>query len=402
MRDLGLVVMLLAVLSPAEPLKGRAVQTLDGRWLFREQAVQGASVAGWVREPAPDARATQVPSLWNCATAPSYHGTGWYWRTFETPSAWKDQNVRLFIHGVVGKGMCYLNGTLLGSVSSPYRPAQFDITKLIKWQEPNVLAIRVEAAAAGLGGIWKDVELVASDEAHITGVLIVAEASGWVTARVDLENTSQKTGDAEVYLEVSELGQKKLVAETIQHVEVSPGRNRAELLLHVKKPHLWSPNAPFLYSARVSFRQGRDILDDVDTVFGFREVRAEGGRILINGAPMNIRWATVTPLADGAPQTPCSDEYGTKEIEALRAKGFGGIWVAQGLLSDAALVAADKEGMLIAEGSEAGISARDLVAVHGAHPSVAVWRASGIQEEDAFRAVDNSRPVLAVPPAENP
>lgn len=398
--------MLLGVLAPAEPLKGRSVETLNGPWLFREQPSANASAADWMRAPAPDARTTNVPSLWTCSTAPGYHGTAWYWRSFEVPSQWKDQNVRLFFHGIAGEATCYLNGALLGTVPGPYGVAQFDVTRVVKRQEANLLAVRVDASKGsleeGAGGIWQTVELVASDEAHLTSVRVVAEASGWVTVRADVENTSQKTGDAEMRLDVLEAGQNKVVANTVQHVEVSPGRNRTELLLHVNKPHLWSPDAPYLYTARVSFTQGRDVLDNVDRQFGFREVRSEAGRILINGTPVDVRWASVTAPIGASQPPPCSAEDEGKTLQQMHAKGIGGLWVEHGALSGPALLAADREGMLIAEGAGFGMTAEDMATRYGSHPSIVIWRAGGQKDADAFRAVDGTRPVLAALPVQHP
>jgi len=403
LRQLGLILMLVALLAPAEPLKGRSVQSLNGAWLFSEEPNGAIRAADWAKAPAPGARTTSVPSLWNCATAPNYRGVAWYWRTFTLPEAWKTQDIRVFFHGIAGESTCYLNGQQLGIVSSPYTLVQFDITKLVRWNEPNVLALRVDASKSALGGgIWQDVELVASDEAHIMDVKVASEANGWVTVRVDLENTSQKTGDAEIYLDVVEGETDKSVARTLQHVEVSPGRNRTDVLLHVKRPRLWSPADPFLYVARVSFRQGPDILDNVDRTFGFRDVRAEGSGILVNGARANVKWTKLACAARVSPEPPCSAAREAQEIQTLRAKGYGGIWVEGGPLSSAALFAADREGMLIAEGPGPGMSVADLVARDSGHPSVAAWHAPSPRDAEDFRTSDGTRPVLVAPPAQDP
>ena len=51
----------------------------------------------------------------------------------------------------------------------------------------------------------------------------------------------------------------------------------------------WSPASPALYTVTVRlFRDGTPV-DDLVDCFGFREVRVEGKRILLNGAPLRVK-----------------------------------------------------------------------------------------------------------------
>ncbi len=48
----------------------------------------------------------------------------------------------------------------------------------------------------------------------------------------------------------------------------------------------WSPASPVLYTAEARLMKNGVPFDDLIERFGFREVRCEGGRILLNGAPL--------------------------------------------------------------------------------------------------------------------
>jgi beta-glucuronidase len=59
---------------------------------------------------------------------------------------------------------------------------------------------------------------------------------------------------------------------------------RASFDTHAKKPVFWSPNSPKPYKAQIE--AGQDSLDDD---IGFRDIRVDGTRILLNGKPVSLR-----------------------------------------------------------------------------------------------------------------
>ena len=58
-------------------------------------------------------------------------------------------------------------------------------------------------------------------------------------------------------------------------------------------PHLWSPEDPHLYTLHSELRAGDSTVDAKTQRFGFREMRLEGHRILLNGRPQRLygEWA---------------------------------------------------------------------------------------------------------------
>ena len=59
-------------------------------------------------------------------------------------------------------------------------------------------------------------------------------------------------------------------------------------------PHLWSPNAPYLYTLRTTLKSNGQIVDEVVTKVGLRTFKFDVNRgFLVNGEPMKIKGANV-------------------------------------------------------------------------------------------------------------
>ena len=59
--------------------------------------------------------------------------------------------------------------------------------------------------------------------------------------------------------------------------------------LSVPSPHLWSPRDPFLYPAAVEVRVGGRLVGRWSVQSGVRSVRVDGGRLTLNGRPVQLR-----------------------------------------------------------------------------------------------------------------
>jgi hypothetical protein len=112
-----------------------------------------------------------------------------------------------------------------------------------------------------------------------------------------------------------------------QVVGRASGTAGRELRIPVPKPHLWSPDDPFLYDLRVTLRDGGAETDRVDSYFGMRTIglaRDANGfqRIALNGTPV----FQLGPLDQGwwpdGLYTAPTDEALRSDIVAMKALGF--------------------------------------------------------------------------------
>ena len=104
-------------------------------------------------------------------TNPRDHGylpedVGWYRKHFVIPKSDADKILKLDFDGVFRDSQVWLNGQFLGRHPSGYTPFSYDITKVAKLGEENVIAVRVDPRESEGwwyegGGIYRHVYLTA-------------------------------------------------------------------------------------------------------------------------------------------------------------------------------------------------------------------------------------------------
>jgi len=227
----------------------------------------------------------KVPGCWN-EERPElmhYEGCALYLRDFEgLPSG-----PRYFLHvGAANyESTLWLNGVFIGRHEGGFTPFCIDVTPHLRAR--NVLAIVVDDRREAdrlpalwcdwfnYGGIFRSVRLVEVPQSHIKRTFLrLLPGTGLRRLRLDVE-TSAAEGE-QVTLTVPALH----VAERA----VVDGQGMASLEL-TAEPSLWSPDHPHLYEVEVALESGDRLEDRV----GFREVRVEGDRLLLNGRPIFLR-----------------------------------------------------------------------------------------------------------------
>jgi len=110
-----------------------------------------------------------VGRQWEKQHGSQYDGFGWYRNQFIVPSANTPQQFILAFGAVDEACKIWINGQLVLDRPYPYKddrdswskPFEVDITKFVRFDQPNVLAVRVEDNSGG-GGIWRPVKLLFS------------------------------------------------------------------------------------------------------------------------------------------------------------------------------------------------------------------------------------------------
>jgi hypothetical protein len=263
----------------------------------------------------PPSATVDVPGSWTlqvpgCELA---HGTVRYTRTFTVPTRWPhDGTLVLRFAAVNHAAEVRVNGHLAGRHEGGWTPFEVVVDRAVLAageqrldvvvsyppllpQEPGGVSLQEiphgkQTWYGTNAGIWQPVTLEHRPEQHVAHVAVRTEAAtGRVTASVRLAAASGP-GTA-VELEVREHapeGEGPVVATTAGEGPSTPGE-ASELSAVVPDPHLWSPASPFLYDVTVSVRCGATITDAVTVTTGLRTVTTEGGRVLLNGAPVELR-----------------------------------------------------------------------------------------------------------------
>lgn len=245
-----------------------------------------------------------VPGDWNTQREQLlfYEGTVWYRRLFNYH---KRENTRVFTYfGAVNyRSTVYLNGEKLGSHEGGFTPFNFEATNFLREGE-NFLVVEVNNVrrADGIpalkydwwnyGGITRDVSLIEVPVTFIQDYSVQLatgrhdEIAGWV--QLNGVQSPQK-----VTLEIPEAHLRETLttgADGLASFQVSA------------KLDLWSPAHPKLYDVILS--SGADTVHDQ---IGFRTIEVQGGKILLNGAPVFLRGISMheeAPFRDGRAFSP--------------------------------------------------------------------------------------------------
>lgn len=226
--------------------------------------------------------------------------SGMYKYQFKVPAAWKGKDVKIVFDGSMTDTRVKINGEYAGPIhqGSFYR-FKYDITKLLKYGETNLLEATVDKHSANasvngaerkadfwiFGGIYRPVYLEAAPEQHISHVAVNGLANGKFSANVFLE---QGLAGSTVSGQVYTLGGQKF-GMPFQTV-VKKGDTVAHLQTNTAAPKLWSPEFPNLYQVVFTLNNNGKAVHIVKQKFGFRTVEfREHDGIYVNNVKVKFK-----------------------------------------------------------------------------------------------------------------
>jgi len=240
-----------------------------------------------------------------------YVGYGWYRKHITVPAAWKNKSIFIEFEGAFREAEIFVNGQKIGEHNSGYTGFSFDIGHALKTGD-NVLAVRLSnrwnaslAPRSGdhnfTGGIYRDVHLVVTSPEHVTwyGTFVttpkVSKKSGQVVVKTEVENSSAwpKT----CILKTSVIDPSGYIVDVFSSSLKIPSKGTVtynQTGHAISNPKLWHPDHPYLYKLKSVLYNGKKILDESETDFGFRwmEWTADKG-FFLNGGHYYFRGANV-------------------------------------------------------------------------------------------------------------
>ena len=206
-------------------------------------------------------------------------GIGWYRKHFK-----KEEGKKSFLEfdGVYMNSTVYVNGHQVGFRPYGYSSFEYDITPFLK-DGDNVVAVRVDNSDQPNSrwysgcGIYRHVWLTTTQSTHIAhwGTHVKSSVSK-NTGKLNIEVTLEGQGTVE----------NTLIAPDGRIAGKSKGQKS---VITVSRPLLWSCEAPHVYTLKTRVLQGGKVVDEVETVTGFRSFRfdAQTG-FWLNGKNMKI------------------------------------------------------------------------------------------------------------------
>ena len=227
-----------------------------------------------------------VPSCWT-TWKPEwkyFEGSAWYTRTIEwTPSPEKPRGF-LRVGAANYLARVFLNGNYVGSHCGGSTPFCMELTEHLH-PGANRLQIQVDNSRHRShvpmnhidwfndGGLYRDVDFLQLPSVFIADAMLQLKPMSEFSA-LDLEISLSDKVSGKADISIPEL-------EANWSVDIVEGKARATL---AASPVLWSPNQPKRYEVVFTYAGDR-IVEQI----GFREIRVEGTRILLNGKPIYLK-----------------------------------------------------------------------------------------------------------------
>lgn len=269
----------------------RIVTSLNGMWRFRTDPDRKGISEAWFRRLPEDSAGILVPSCWNMLPGLSrYQGAAWFSTVFHSSCG----TAKLMFHAVTGQAEIYVDGRHVGSHYGGFTGFGFTIRDMAPGE--HTLAVFVDNTS----NMVDTIPLASVDWRHYGGMIRGVEwmeLSGlWIdSCKVDYDLDIPGRSAAVRFDLVLEAADAEAYADTlniyIRNKLVHSGpvivSGRTEIQVDgiaLDDLELWDVGQPNLYEVRVETST-----DDLIERIGFREIKAEGGRIVLNGKPMFLK-----------------------------------------------------------------------------------------------------------------
>lgn len=222
-----------------------------------------------------------------------------YRRSFDVPSSWKGKRVLLHFGAVDWRTDVWVNDVKVGSHTGGFTPFSFDITEALQ-RKNNTLLVKVwDPTDKGyqprgkqvsrpegiwytpVTGIWQTVWLEPVSESYIQDLRITPDIDNSLLSLKALV----KDATSKDLVEVKIFDGQQLVAQ---------GKSINGECVQVAMPEnakLWSPESPFLYTLKVSLKQGGKLVDEVSSYAAMRKYSSKRDangivRLELNNKPL--------------------------------------------------------------------------------------------------------------------
>lgn len=285
--------------------QGRQVWNFNPQWRFYLGDVVGAEArdfddSNWDVVSTPHS-VTLEPA--EASGGRNYQGIAWYRKQFVAPA----DNSILYFEAIMGKQKIYVNGKLVTTHYGGYLPIIVDLAKAgVHKGDECIVAVMADNSddksfppgkpQPGLdfayhGGIYRDVWLIARNPIHITDPIEANSKAGggvfvhygditrtFAEVYINTEVTNGSGHASTVTVEnIIKDDEGNVVGKAESKLRLGNGATSIKMQkLVLGKPHLWSPETPFLYTVETRVRNGEVVLDGGATRIGIRSCEFRG------------------------------------------------------------------------------------------------------------------------------
>ena len=293
-------------------------------------------------------------------------GIGWYRYELTPKDEWKGKRIVLDFQGIMLVGDVYLNGKRIGGTDYGYLGFDIDLSKLLKWGQPNEIAVKADTQNPSNSrwftgaGLYRDVNLIVTNKDLFFPrhpLFIRTEGNKEVKIKAEIINQQkvakgQSAAKMPVGVRILD-ADGKVVAEQKNDIHFNAKwRDREYELpsISLENAKLWSTDTPYLYTAEVTLYDSEgNIADQIKEPFGVRtiEIVPQKG-LLVNGKKVLLKgYANHHTLgALGAAAYPRAIE---KRLKLMKEFGMNHIRTSHNPYSEDFLKLCDKYGILVVD-----------------------------------------------------
>lgn len=291
-------------------------------------------------------------------------GIGWYVKPITPESEWKGKRIILDFQGIMYVGDVYLNGQHLGGTDYGYVGFEIDLSKHLTYGADNVIAVKTNTQQplnsrwyTG-GGLIRDVGLIITPSdlyfpRHPIYVTTpeVNESAATVSIQTEIA-CSLRTDRLKVHATILD-AQNNIVVDDTTVITWNRKMRQYEYRLndiHLKNPHLWSCETPYLYKLRLDLCDADgNAADHVETTFGVRTIefspvfgfKLNGKKVILKGIANHHSLGAL-----GAAAYPRAIE---KRLKMLKQWGFNHVRTSHNPYSEDFLRLCDENGILVVD-----------------------------------------------------
>ncbi len=414
-------------------------ESLDGKWHFRFDERNIGEKEHW-EEGFESKLEINVPFTYETSAS----GIGeekqvqviWYSRSFLVTDLSKDTLIHF--EGSDYTTDVWINGVYIGENHGAYHRFTFNITNALQIGN-NIVTVRVKDGYSkeqvrgkqrwkdqNFGcwytqttGIYKSVWLERVNGVHVKQIHFVPDLSAdKLRFSIRLIRFQPRLA---VKIVVSYNGTQ--VAES--SAPVSEALFQGALDIPVADQHFWTAETPDLYDVTVYLYENKKIIDTVGSYFGWREIKAEGQKLMLNGKPLYLKMVLDQGYWPESGLTPPDTEALYEDIRLTKAMGFNGVRKHQKIEDERYLYLADVMGLYVwcempsmyafSESSVRFITQEcsTVIARTYNHPSIITWVlfneswgipnvSKSVRQQSqtlamyyAARAIDMTRPIIS-------
>ncbi|HEU5054995.1 MAG TPA: glycoside hydrolase family 2 TIM barrel-domain containing protein, partial [Kofleriaceae bacterium] len=353
---------------PRPQLRRAGWSSLDGTWSFapdpegRWPAPGEVEWSGSIEVPF----APETPR--SGARAPRAMRACWYRRALDPVDLAPGERLLLHLGAVDHPATVWVDGAMVARHEGGYTPFSADITDGAR--RGRELVVRAEDDPEDMArprgkqdwkpephaiwyprttGIWQPVWLERASATRIEALALTPDL-----ARFEIEIAARVTGPAARRLRaVLRLGDRLLADDTwlvtggevVRRIALpDPGIGDA------RGEFLWSPSRPTLIDVELELLDpdGR-ACDRVESYTALRSVSTRGGRVLLNGYPIELRMVLAQGYWPESGMTAPDGDALRREVELVKELGFNGVRLHQKIEDPRFLHQADRLGLLVWE-----------------------------------------------------